>query len=53
MASRGAWSSKFGFILAGAGSAIGLGAIWRFPYITGANGGAVFVLVFLLCCFFI
>jgi NSS family neurotransmitter:Na+ symporter len=53
MASRGAWSSKFGFILAGAGSAIGLGAIWRFPYITGANGGAVFVLVFLLCCLLI
>lgn len=50
MSTRGAWSSKFGFILAGAGSAIGLGAIWRFPYITGANGGAVFVLVFLVCC---
>ncbi|MFC1477428.1 sodium-dependent transporter [candidate division KSB1 bacterium] len=53
MASRGAWSSKAGFILAGAGSAIGLGAIWRFPYITGENGGAVFVVVFLICCFFI
>ena len=53
MASRGAWSSKAGFILAGAGSAIGLGAIWRFPYITGANGGAVFVIVYLLCCFLI
>jgi NSS family neurotransmitter:Na+ symporter len=39
--------------LAGAGSAVGLGAIWRFPYITGANGGAVFVVAFLLCCFFI
>jgi len=39
--------------LAGAGSAVGLGAIWRFPYITGANGGAVFVFAFLLCCFFI
>ncbi len=50
---RGAFSSKLGFILAGAGSAIGLGAIWRFPYMTGANGGAVFVLVFLACCFFI
>jgi len=53
MASRGAWSSKLGFILAGAGSAIGLGAIWRFPYITGANGGAIFVIVFLICCFLI
>jgi neurotransmitter:Na+ symporter, NSS family len=50
---RGAFSSNVGFILAGAGSAIGLGAIWRFPYLTGANGGAVFVLVFLLCAFFI
>ncbi len=53
MASRGSWSSRTGFILAGAGSAVGLGAIWRFPYITGANGGAVFVVAFLLCCFFI
>jgi len=53
MSTRGAWSSKAGFILAGAGSAIGLGAIWRFPYMTGDNGGAVFVLVFLVCCFFI
>ncbi len=53
MTSRGSWSSRTGFILAGAGSAVGLGAIWRFPYITGANGGAVFVVAFLLCCFFI
>lgn len=44
---RGIWSSKLGFILAAAGSAIGLGNIWRFPYITGQNGGAVFVLVYL------
>lgn len=53
MSSRGAWSSKAGFILAGAGSAIGLGAIWRFPYMTGDNGGAIFVIVFLVCCFLI
>jgi NSS family neurotransmitter:Na+ symporter len=53
MSTRGAWSSRAGFILAGAGSAIGLGAIWRFPYMTGDNGGAVFVIVFLVCCFFI
>jgi NSS family neurotransmitter:Na+ symporter len=53
VASRGSWSSSTGFILAGAGSAVGLGAIWRFPYITGANGGALFVVVFLFCCFFI
>jgi neurotransmitter:Na+ symporter, NSS family len=45
---RGQWSSKFGFIMAGAGSAIGLGNIWRFPYIAGENGGAAFVLVYLL-----
>ncbi len=53
MSTRGAWSSKLGFILAGAGSAIGLGAIWRFPYYTGDNGGAIFVFVFLIFCFFI
>ncbi|MCP4724789.1 MAG: sodium-dependent transporter, partial [bacterium] len=53
MSTRGVWSSKLGFILAGAGSAIGLGAIWRFPYYTGDNGGAVFVFVFLIFCFFI
>jgi len=53
MSTRGAWSSKAGFILAGAGSAVGLGNIWRFPYMTGDNGGAVFVLVFLAFCFLI
>jgi len=53
MLTRGAWSSKAGFILAGAGSAVGLGNIWRFPYMTGDNGGAVFVLLFLICCFLI
>ena len=44
---RGAWSSKLGFILAGAGSAIGLGNIWRFPTVVGQNGGAVFVVIYL------
>ena len=53
MSSRGSWSSRIGFILAGAGSAVGLGAIWRFPYMTGENGGAVFVLIYLACCFLI
>ncbi len=43
--------SKVGYILAIAGSAIGLGNIWKFPYITGANGGGAFVLVFLLAVF--
>jgi neurotransmitter:Na+ symporter, NSS family len=42
------WTSKLGFILAAAGSAIGLGAIWKFPYMTGTNGGGLFLLLFLL-----
>ncbi|TYR73839.1 sodium-dependent transporter [Rossellomorea vietnamensis] len=42
------WSSKLGFILAAAGSAIGLGAIWKFPYMAGTNGGGVFFLLFIL-----
>lgn len=42
------WTSKLGFILAAAGSAIGLGAIWKFPYVAGTNGGAVFFLIFIL-----
>ncbi|MEC1716905.1 sodium-dependent transporter [Schinkia azotoformans] len=42
------WSSKIGFILAAAGSAIGLGAIWKFPYMAGTNGGGVFFLIFIL-----
>lgn len=46
---RGQWSSKIGFIFAAAGSAIGLGNIWRFPYVTGQNGGAAFVFVYLIC----
>ena len=48
-APREVWGSKLGFILAAAGSAIGLGNIWKFPYITGENGGASFVLVYLIC----
>lgn len=43
------WTSSAGFILATAGAAIGLGNIWRFPYITGENGGGAFVLVYLAC----
>lgn len=41
------WSSKLGFILASAGAAIGLGAIWKFPYMTGMNGGGAFFLLFI------
>lgn len=46
---RGLWSSRFAFILAATGSAVGLGNIWKFPYVTGENGGGAFVLVYLLC----
>jgi NSS family neurotransmitter:Na+ symporter len=45
---RGQWSSKIGFIFAAAGSAIGLGNIWRFPYVVGENGGAAFVLLYII-----
>ena len=48
-AARGVWSSKVGFLLAAAGSAIGLGNIWRFTYIMGENGGAAFILVYVAC----
>ncbi len=48
---RGIWTSKIGFILAATGSAIGLGNIWRFPYVTGMQGGAAFVVVYLACVF--
>lgn len=44
---RDQWGSRFGFIMAAAGSAVGLGNIWRFPYITGKYGGAAFVAVYL------
>lgn len=46
---RGQWGSTFGFIMAAGGSAVGLGNIWRFPYITGQNGGGAFVLVYIIC----
>lgn len=46
---HGSWASRWIFILAATGSAVGLGNIWKFPYITGENGGGAFVLVYLLC----
>ncbi len=46
---HGMWSSRWLFILAAAGSAVGLGNIWKFPYIAGENGGGAFVLVYLGC----
>lgn len=45
--------SKIGFVLAAAGSAVGLGNIWKFPYVTGEYGGGAFVIIYLLCILFI
>ncbi|WP_164670065.1 sodium-dependent transporter [Virgibacillus doumboii] len=45
---RDQWSTRLGFILSSAGAAIGLGAIWKFPYMTGMNGGGAFFLLFIL-----
>lgn len=49
--SRGNWNSKLGFILAAAGSAVGLGNIWGFPTQVASNGGAAFLFIYLLCAF--
>ncbi len=43
------WTSRFGFLFATIGTAVGLGNLWRFPYITGVNGGGAFVLVYIIC----
>ncbi|MBP9927186.1 MAG: sodium-dependent transporter [Cyclobacteriaceae bacterium] len=51
MADRGNFSSKLGFIMAAAGSAVGLGNIWKFPYEAGQNGGAAFLLVYIILTF--
>ncbi len=51
MKEREKFSSRLGFILISAGCAIGLGNVWRFPYITGKYGGAAFVLIYLVCLF--
>lgn len=48
---RGSFGSKIGIILATAGSAVGLGNVWRFPYMTGENGGAAFILVYIVFIF--
>ena len=47
--SRNGFATKFGAVLATAGSAVGLGNVWRFPYMTGQNGGAAFILVYIVC----
>ena len=46
---RSQWSSQFMFCVAAIGSAVGLGNIWRFPYVLGENGGGIFVLVYIFC----
>jgi len=50
---REQWTSKLGFILSAAGSAIGLGAIWKFPYMTGMSGGGAFFMIFLIFTIFV
>lgn len=51
MTNNAQWSSRLGFILASAGSAIGLGAIWKFPFWAGANGGAAFIIPYIVFTF--
>jgi len=46
---RASFGSRLGVVLATAGSAVGLGNIWRFPYMTGQNGGAVFIMIYIFC----
>ena len=46
---RESFGSRLGFLLVSAGCAIGIGNVWRFPYITGQNGGGYFVLFYLIC----
>lgn len=46
---HGVWNSRWTFILAATGSAVGLGNIWKFPYVTGENGGGAFVFIYLIC----
>ena len=49
--SRATFQSRLGFILVSAGCAIGLGNVWKFPYVCGQNGGGAFILLYLLCLF--
>jgi len=47
------WSSRFAFIMAAVGSSVGLGNLWRFSAEAGSNGGGAFILVYLVCIFFV
>ncbi len=49
MNNREKWGSRFGFILAASGSAVGLGNIWKYPHMAGENGGGAFTIVYLIC----
>ena len=51
MAERSTWGSRLGFVLASAGAAVGLGAIWKFPYLVGSNGGSAFLFPFIVLTF--
>ena len=51
MAERATWASRLGFVLAAAGAAVGLGAIWKFPWLAGSNGGSAFLLPYLVLSF--
>ncbi len=48
---RGQWGTRLGFILAAAGSAVGLGNVWKFPYMAGQNGGGAFLIVYVVLVF--
>lgn len=50
---REKFASRLGFILVSAGCAVGLGNVWKFPYICGKNGGAAFILLYLICLLFL
>lgn len=47
------WGTRFGFLMAAIGSSVGLGNFWRFPYVAGENGAAAFIVIYLVCVFFI
>ena len=49
MEKRESFGTRLGFILVSAGCAVGLGNVWKFPYICGQNGGAAFILLYLVC----